>query len=253
MRPLPRALWPLGALAAVVSSASCIAIVSPDGPGPRCRFAGEDTACGACVASKCQPAVDACCGDGECTDRGLSFVERCTQGDHRACLMLASDVGATSPVRRELARCADTECGTTCRDSTARSITACEAPTYGQGKACECTISSTANDRPCSEATYAGTICCAAAGWPAPGTECGCAPISCQDVATGRCLCVRSSGPSFAARCDGLHCCADQETCACGSEPCNTRFTTEVASCAIEELSCPSGHTRVTSCSQREP
>ncbi|MEA2750443.1 MAG: hypothetical protein QOI41_4586, partial [Myxococcales bacterium] len=233
-------------LSTVLGLGGCILLVSPSTYGEHCRFENERSACGACMASKCAGAVDACCRDGAC-DLTLALLELCAGGDPSKCTSLASDLSAAAPSRSALASCFIDQCEATCRNATPTSnITQCSVPAFGRGQTCKCIVSNTPNDTVCNETAFPITVCCAPMGWPAPGLGCSCRAVDCGPTADG-CLCGLQEGPSGGTQCSGTICCLDQDTCECGSRACLLQDQM-VTSCTFASIGCAVGQQHVTSC-----
>jgi hypothetical protein len=116
LRRLRVALFALGAT-------GCIALVQPFDVGDHCTIVGE-TACAACVRTKCQTQVDTCCGATYCglgVDGFLSAgksdvleaVDRCGAGDKAAC---ASKLASKRSGKEEesVRACVTTSCNAEC-------------------------------------------------------------------------------------------------------------------------------------------
>jgi hypothetical protein len=239
-------LW--GALLALFAGAleSCILFVStPDEDGgPRCRFAGEESYCGACVKEQCQAEVDACCADPDCGQR-LTTLEACTTLHDSSCESLGTD---------PLGTCIAERCRGRCEPLGGVSRTRCDEPLLAASTACRCqhTPVEGANDHVCSPDVYPATLCCAPSGWPQPGVECSCKPIGCNPTSDG-CICslVDYALEGLARECGGEHCCAADDNCRCGPLPCES-WQTPVPLCKLSVLACPAGNASVASCSIRE-
>lgn len=221
----------------------CVLVVSPETYGDRCRFAGDETSqCGRCIAERCRAEVDACCRDSAC-DGMMRTLDACSDAHGPDCAALgASDT--------DLGRCVARACAAVCVALTGASLTSCREPRLGEGSACTCEGASTAgNDFICSEAAYPDTICCAPPGWPSPGLACSCMPLSCTPSPDG-CFCLLADFTPKSRACEGVTCCADQDTCTCRGRAC---YPSEhpVPTCDIEAAGCKKGQQRVDSCSAR--
>jgi len=237
----------LSALAAA-SVVSCVLFVSPDDHGTRCRFAGEETACGACLRERCQTDIDACCRVPAC-DKTLTEIDACAQGDRARCSVATSDHAAAEPTRASLAICLATKCREACLAPATTSITECSRPSFSGGHACTCVVSASPNDERCSEAVLPETICCAPQGWPGPGLRCSCRTVSCGP-SSGGCGCFLADGTPRGADCRAAVCCQDNDVCRCGSAPCDPHEK-PVAACSRATLGCALGQVRVASCEAR--
>jgi hypothetical protein len=225
--------------------ASCVLLVAPDDYGPHCRFAGQDSVCGQCIAQKCGAQIDDCCRTDACAP-GLALIERCASGDRQLCGIVESDLQASDPHRVELARCVSTQCKVTCTTGVPASITKCAPSSFGLGKTCSCAVTADPNVVACSESAFAETRCCAPASWPAAGQKCACQVLACTPTADG-CACTLYDGPAELSTCNGPICCLDADTCRCGSKPCGS-LSTPVDSCTLATIGCPPSQKHVTTC-----
>jgi hypothetical protein len=230
-------------------TASCILFVSPEPGGAHCRFAGEDTACGKCIAFTCQEAVDRTCVARPDT---LARLDACASRRDSSCDALRAD--RSSAETAELASCVTTRCAGSCAEAVGTSLTRCAPEPYGDGRQCACSVSSDkANDFACAEAVQPGTICCAAAGWPAEGLSCRCHVFDCNPNSTGTgCFCSLSAYTSGSPLCEGVGCCANGNQCRCGGRACSGDDR-PVTSCTRDVVACGEGQVRVESCSIRSP
>jgi hypothetical protein len=234
-----RALGPL-----VFSSlASCILFVSPEEYGSTCRFVGEETQCGACVATKCRPDIDACCRDVTC-DADMEQLESCAEFHDSSCTTVKSTA-------RSLASCVTRECDAVCGHLTGSTKTNCREPRLGEGSACTCSAGGELNDFVCNTRAFPNTVCCKPEGWPAAGLACACRPLNCTPTADG-CFCSLGDFTPKESECDGVHCCVDKDKCTCRADEC-LPFETPVESCTAAALGCDEGQTRVDECSARMP
>jgi hypothetical protein len=240
---------------ASLALASCVLLVSPKTYGDRCKFGGEETACGRCLRDRCQTAIDGCCKDDTCAGT-MTALEGCAQ--RGACDELTSKKGATG---NDLAvtSCAETLCAAVCRSFTGGSDTKCGEPVFGRGATCSCKPAPGAgNDFECSPATYPGTVCCAPEGWPATGLECTCLPLGCHPIPEG-CSCALVDTPPDQTECSASTCCVstvDPDQCVC--RPGCFDNETKVAACAVTAqtatgpvIGCKKGQKRVDSCTIR--
>jgi hypothetical protein len=238
---------PSAYLSIVILASGCVlAVPSASAGGSHCRFAGAETACGACIRAECIDSVDACCFDDECGGI-IADVDRCaTSGACGRVLDAAEGGGAHRP----LSECVARACGTACAGAAAN-VTSCK-PAYATSvDACSCEPSSKPNDAICTEQGHPRLRCCAPPGWPGPALRCDCLAIICVPIADG-CQCELSGIDDLgrATECNGVHCCANASlnTCACSSRACLPQET-EVSTCTLDELGCPSGTSHVTTCS----
>lgn len=241
--PDPRkgALWRRGGRFFPLLLVGCIFAVHQRSTADHCGFVGAETDCGSCVASHCQDAIDACCGDSNCRAT-LSALDDCA-GQGSGCESLRSATNAAAP----LGKCIDTNCAPVCHSITGKSGTHCSSPSFSAGTACECNIDQPPNDYTCSKTSLKNTRCCAPKGWPATGMDCTCQIASCFSTSDG-CSCYLSSTATDRTSCTTPPCCSDDLLCACGVA-CLTGHQTEVPSCDIAHMQCPAGQVEVESCS----
>lgn len=238
-------------VAAVASLAGCILLVSPRDYGEHCKFGGEATACGQCIAQSCQAVVDTCCRNDSCTP-GLNLVEHCASGEQTPCELLQSDLQATDPHRVELARCVSTQCAATCKgEAPTTNITKCSSSSFGLGNTCSCSVTADPNGVACSEAAFPLTRCCAPQTWPAAGQKCTCEILACTSTTDG-CACLLYDGPAESSMCTDAICCLDHDSCRCGSKPCGSS-STQVPSCNLAAMECPPAQKHVASCTATAP
>jgi hypothetical protein len=223
----------------------CILAVSPERYGDTCRFEGEDTQCGACVVDRCRTEMNDCCSDEAC-DATVRTVESCASRHDQSCAEIANGAG-----RFALARCVTEKCGGVCVAFAGSSLTSCKEPLLDESAACSCRYSGGGNDFACNPAAYRDTICCAPNGWPGVGLECSCRPIECN-ASAGGCFCLTVEGTPTQRECTGPICCAQNDSCSCGSKPC-FQFQTQVATCNLAAVGCRENQIRVDSCSLRKP
>lgn len=225
---------------------SCILVVSPERFGDTCRFSGRDTQCGACIADRCQAQIDDCCRDAAC-EGTLHAIESCAGHGGETCSAIGRDAGGFA-----VARCAAESCGAVCVARQGTSQTSCKVPLLGESAACLCRDTATGgNDFVCNAAAFPQTVCCAPDGWPAVGLECGCRAIECNPTTDG-CFCLTVDSDPRLRECSGLICCAQNDSCSCGTRACFA-FQTRVPSCNLAAIGCKPGQIRVDSCSVRTP
>ena len=127
----------------VASLVGCMLVVSPEEYGTVCRFRGEDTQCGACIAANCQAAVDECCRDEGCT-QPLRSLDDCAEHHTQECNTLKGTTIPTSAVG--LAQCMKSKCDAACSELKGAPTTSCREPRLGEGSACTCNSGGDAND-----------------------------------------------------------------------------------------------------------
>jgi hypothetical protein len=223
----------------VASLASCMLFIQPDEYGSVCRFKGEDTQCGACITTKCQDAVNACCRDESCD---VTRVESCAQ-------YLNVDCDYDARGNRAVTECIVRECGAVCDDFPGSPSTRCREPRLGEGAACVCEDVTATNEFVCNPKAFPDTLCCAPQGWPKPGLECTCRPLNCVPTNDG-CFCRLVDFTPKQRECSAVHCCVDKDVCTCRADECSG-FETEVESCNVNQVDCADGQIVVESCSAR--
>ncbi len=243
LRTLVASLTSVGGSVGLVG---CVLLVSPERFGDTCHFSGEQTQCGACIVERCQSAVDACCKDDACAAT-LGAVESCASRRDDACTTIVNDAS-----RFAIAACVTEKCGGVCVALHGSPQTSCKSPVPDDSAACACTYGSGTNDdQLCGSAAYPQTLCCAPRGWPAVGLGCTCRPVECNPTSDG-CFCLTVDTTPSQRECAGAICCAEDDTCSCGSTPC-LMFQTQVPRCNLAALACRSGQMRVDTCSVRSP
>lgn len=229
-------------LVVVAMLVGCIFVVSPEEYGTTCRFRGEDTQCGTCIATKCRRELNECCRDESC-ETTLSDVDDCAAHSSYACNVLKGTA------RRSIAECVKRECDAVCVELRGAPTTSCREPRLGEGSACSCDASGEVNDVICNSSAFPRTLCCAPKGWPAPGLACTCRPLECRPTNDG-CFCSLADFTPKQRDCTALKCCVDQDKCTCRARDCFA-FEREVESCDVGVLECADGQDRVESCSAR--
>jgi hypothetical protein len=226
--------------------AGCVLLVSPPEGDETCRLDISGTFCGICIVQHCQDAVNDCCADTQCREL-LAQVDDCARSANENCeafkkLSLGKSTGSA------LSQCVQRECPGRCEAVGTSSTFCLDMPSSAQ-TACSCSYGEGSNPLVCSPLEFPDTLCCAPEGWPAAGQQCSCKPIGCQPSPDG-CICelVDYSSPALARSCEGVYCCAADDTCVCGSTPCPA-YHTPVARCSLEVLSCPRQQNRLPSCS----
>ena len=228
--------------------AGCALVVHPETFGSTCRFSGDDSECGACVAARCQPLVDGCCRDEACSTT-LAALEGCARSGDGRCDALKADRTSAVSSQANLASCVATRCSGRCASKAERSqsLTRCTESARSVGRACRCALSESPNDFECSAIEQPGSVCCAPAGWPAEGLECTCFPLDCVPSLSG-CVCSLEDRTPEVSTCSGGICCAAPGGCHCRASACEPSQT-RVASCSAREALCPDGQLRVERCS----
>jgi hypothetical protein len=250
-------LGTLSATLAVALSVGCITFINADPGGlstQGCGFKGSDgTACGACIAAKCQAQVDGCCRDKRCREYELERLDTCATGDVAECgRFFVTDAGTA------LEECIKGACGAPCLADDAG------APDGGGlrtrcsifSESCTCVPDPVGNDTVCTPAAITGgsgkALCCVDEAWPANGASCTCKWWGCTPTSSG-CRCSAISGAPY-EECDGKlfnYCCRSILTgdCVCRDQTDCSGTETRVPSCSLE-YACGTGKIRVTqSCS----
>lgn len=251
---MKRTFFALGLLLPV----GCVLLVDEvDTFGSDCKIQGAETACGSCLRSNCQPAVNACCGDPQCDATGIdqcalgncavqgqrSAWENCTLAAcSEACGLGTSDGGldAGSDAGMDAADAAE--------DSfTPPTVTNCTTSI----NSCSCNAGAAPNGVVCDKTKVDNGYCCADATWPAAG-NCRCQRLSCENI-SGDCECgLVPNGPlsSCQPTTSQPNCCArpDFGTCLCSKKICESWVGDPVAACTPQTTPCHNGKS-VTSCS----
>jgi len=238
-----RALLSLASLALT----GCILLVHGADGGETCRFAGETTECGVCVADRCRSEVDGACAESAARP-ALVLLDGCATTHDGRCDELRALGG--SPAAAALGACVRSKCSGACATSSGESVTSCREPPLGAEGGCTCESNGSANAFVCGRSTYPNTLCCASANWPAPGLACSCRPLGCT-ATNGGCTCtlvdfVKPDSPV----CRGATCCAYEDNCVCRDRPCYPGEK-QVEACGIDVVECPTGTKPVSGCSAR--
>ncbi len=243
-------------IAAVMLLGGCILLVSAPEYGSQCRFAGAQSLCGACVATRCPASINRCCSDDACAPT-LAALEGCAAERDQTCTTLALAAASTEPASAELGACIATRCAGSCQPLAGVSETTCKELPLAAGAACSCVTSTMAapNDFACSPAVFPGVRCCAPKGWPADGLECACKRAQCNPTTNG-CFCSLVDYTPDQETCGGtpgLFCCASPKSaqCTCRPEAC---FKGELAvpSCSAAVIGC-GVQDDIAACSRRSP
>lgn len=235
-------------LAAVLVATSCIAFVNPDDFGPSCAFANRGAACGSCLASQCQSAIDACCGSDACLP-AMADVDLCAGGDRDACgrVLARTTTTATDDVSVRLSQCISKSCVNVCPYAVA-TVTRCSQPVLGSGKTCNCDVSAQPNAVVCGRETFPDTVCCAPEGWPKEGQRCSCLKWACNPTEVGcGCLLTETSSKTDTSECTGVNCCSDGFQCQCSSLPCRDDQK-KVPACSLSFAECKAGTRAIDRC-----
>jgi hypothetical protein len=202
------------AAALVFGPIACIALVDdPAKIGTTCGIEAASGTCGSCLRARCQPQLDACCGDETCRPV-LDEVDACTtKASADACSNVRKG-GDQATAAGRLRRCIDVSCGASCDSNPLK--TACTISRFDGG--CSCTLDAPPNGTHCSEFENRLRVCCAEAGWPASGRKCSCFTWGCRKTGAG-CECAEDRNEGEPT-CTGKHCCATGSRCKCSDAPC---------------------------------
>lgn len=243
---------------ALLGGAGCLLFVETGSIGSTCTFEGSASACGACVAEKCQTKLDACCTDGDCKNL-LPSLDHCARSaESAACADLqtnltptnratlsSSEDPATGALANALRACVAASCSAVCAAPGGNTRTRCVGALNQTN--CECGTRPPLNDVACNTRTVVNSVCCAGPGFPDRDLSCQCRGYGCTDTNDG-CTCSGTyGGPK--PTCTGTICCVDEgvNDCSCGTRACNS-IETRVRSCAAEDLPCARPTVRVDSC-----
>jgi len=229
----------------VLTAAGCVLIVDPPEGDAQCRFAGEATACGACVKAQCQDELGRCCGERSC-ETTLAALDGCAAVHDARCTTLKA-LGAGEG--NALAACIRSRCPGSCEPFAGRSSTSCEVVALSGRAACACKTSSSPNDFTCATAVFSETKCCAPHGWPSPGLDCQCRPAGCERTEDG-CTCRLVLYSPTLRVCEGRFCCTSDEGCSCRERGCDP-WETRVDKCDVGAILCRSDQTALPACSVR--
>src|SRR4051794_37040503 len=94
---------------------ACVLVVDPAEYGAACRFAGETSQCGTCVATACRPLIDTCCGEAACQST-LRALDGCASKHDDTCTQLSQQDS-------ELGRCIASSCAAVCAPLPGASVT----------------------------------------------------------------------------------------------------------------------------------
>ena len=171
--------------AAVLPSAGCVLVVPELQHDPHCGFTGT-SACGTCLKTSCQTAIDACCSDSACNggdghSEALDAIDACAGGNQDAC---ASGLGgAVSGTAGAMRTCVTT----TCKDACVGNVT---VPVVPSKWTCDTTRT---NDNACATCVY---------GMCGTSLDACCGDSSCKDSSTlqddvGRCTSGDAPGCAY--------------------------------------------------------
>lgn len=233
----------------VASLAACVLFVpSPEETaGSTCGLTSDErgTACGTCLASKCQSALDLCCAEGRTCESVIPAVALC-EDDEEKCAA-AGDGGA----ERVLRACASGSCADSCgdgvpaKDSGPPLEVVCENGS-GLGRCfCRALTDAGSSSGTCVSRSY--YRCCAEEGYPTvAGKACACLPRYClRDRAARSCTCsyFESSSGDATSSCSAASsgvCCELEggRECTCYDDLDRCPSGTEVSSCTESGLAC---------------
>lgn len=253
MQGTGRPLLAILSAGSVLLFAGCVLLVSEPSRGTACRFSGAQSACGACVSTRCQASVNACCKDDACQDT-LSALDGCASKNDESCNALGASAASLQPTSAELGKCITRRCAGECQPlaPASQSQTGCKELVLAPGASCSCLTSAEHNDFTCSEAVFAGARCCASKGWPGAGLACSCKHLQCNPTERG-CFCSLVDYTPDQEECSGAVCCVSPNAaeCSCRTQPCYADEM-RVSSCSAALVGC-GPQDRVDSCSRRSP
>lgn len=246
--------------------------------GTTCHFAGENGACGKCIATNCQALVNACCADSTCRQENepnggcagigasttgtklytMGKLDACASG--KSCFDLEVDAKGAG-----IAACTRQHCSDTCdlrREPVVRVAEATDCSYSSSRTSCDCKVPGTpdvpavANDVSCSQGERTDVVCCADLKWPAAGSSCTCTLAVCIAYSNG-CTCeLESSNYNSSNRVEACTlgaCCEDDKgECSCNETACDAQYNERgraVKACTPAEVRCGDTKRRVTSCS----
>lgn len=251
-------LWLWGA------TSSCGWLLSAPDVHRHCYLeASTANACGRCLSSACQAAIDGCCGDETCSGV-MDLVDGCASDGSEPCEAIVS---SGHPLAAPLATCLTTNCAEACglaesastgaQGSAASSSTGMAVPqlscsTSDDTCSCQLTTTSQVGNAVCNESSFGGASCCAHSQYPQKGS-CRCTRARCErNFQTDTCRCASSiDGPNVGTACGVYtHCCQSKFGlgCACHSYVC-ADYDVEVDECTSQTLGCSSSEVEVSTCS----
>jgi hypothetical protein len=265
------------ALAVLVLQPACIFFVPDTGPleSTACHFKGQTvTACGVCVASKCQGAVNACCTDSTCQG-SLDDLDTCAGSDagYAGCLSLTmgDPTFNSSASLNSLVACMEEACAPDCAGVPdggspdapfvmSNEVISCMS---SGPSACSCDVYMEAapNTVECDPGAFGnGGICCAQPGYPALAKVCECVPYLCAMDNMGDCDCSTNPEDLSAlgfptSECDdgsgGVCCLLSDGLCQCTTSEVTCPEGTMVDMCYLPPMTggCPAGTSSAPSCS----
>jgi hypothetical protein len=274
VRPLWHWLPVAGTALALLPASGCNLLVGGGGLETQtCHFQGASTTCGACVTTRCQDEVNACCLDSTC-DGNLGTLDGCAStSDTLSCDFIseAALVGGSSRFA-SLSRCIARSCGgclgtsgftspdggsgDAATESGARIHVACTLLTDND---CFCSLQpGPAGSPPKCGPNITNPVCCADPGWPEPSDAaiqpgCSCETLGCSLNTIPQCQCLTNTeatadGDSPGCSPSWSTCCTYAgDYCYCTDDSCNGSEQT-VAECTPKTLGCPTGKVLVDSC-----
>jgi hypothetical protein len=247
----------------VLGIAGCVLFVDTSDYGSSCQFQGQGTACGQCVAARCQAAVNDCCMASECS-AAMGELDACATGQGCASLF-----GEPQRLGTEyaLAQCVQTQCASVC--STVGTpqggpVSCDNDPAFIAGApSCTC-VGVGGLGGACSPASLGdagvGVLCCADNGYPTKANSaCHCQTISCSDqggtstdcscgllLRLGKLASCTKKGPGYpccqSTSAPNCHC---SQSASCGNDEVDAGATCST----VMGLTCLAGSNQVSACS----
>lgn len=129
-------------VATLLVLSGCVLAVSPDETSEHCNFTGSGV-CAACIRSKCQAPIDACCRDKTCVEQGtmMEAVDVCGGGNTYDCAsaMKSQQQGTSAALRDCLASQCSNECAKLSPDAAVPEAKwSCEGPRDRQTDCAAC-------------------------------------------------------------------------------------------------------------------
>ena len=255
------------AACAILLLAGCVLFVDDRSDySTTCHFDGDSrTPCGLCIATSCQPAVNACCGAATC-DSAVAELDPCGGGGD--CTALVNESTSDQAERKSLGQCVKDHCAAVCAATTdggaipppGGAPVSCGDNSAGfVGCTCVGEPSVVSSSGTCSAASLGlpadNVICCADKNYPATtGSACQCSHVSCDQPTSDSCACgadvTDGTDGTTCTKPSGGTCCNSTTTsrCFCGATKCSSGFVDMGATCASSNVTCPTSKQHVTAC-----
>ena len=234
--------------AILLLGSGCILFVDDDPSklSTTCDYPGRDTVCGACVATACATALDACCASSTCLSSVLPSLPQCAELSLDDCeLLLAPAPDLASCLAASCPACAasNTTPDASTKTDASKGSTACTTI----GDSCSCIVGHS-NGVTCNPSKLPGPgLCCATYGWPqATDATCSCEPFSCTPESDGA-LCDLGTDSTRTTTWSGPDCCTFGTNCSCG--PDFSDCENPVSQCDVTTIDCGASMVQVDSCS----